>query len=217
VAIRESDVGSRKQQSIYEPPPIDDYVGGRFVETLQFGFFDGRLLARLAFPAPEAGATTQETEFREQIVEFRNGEAIPLYSFEGRNHSVQRLNRLRGNHAGGMIFDGGWRRFTNPAEPGPRIGPELSAFRDHPGVPSRDGRLIARTRWKLDGVMLSYTALVVEEIDTGKVVATFPVEKPRGVRTESITWSNDSRRLAWSDFATANWQDHDTLYVATLP
>jgi hypothetical protein len=86
------------------------------------------------------------------------------------------------------------------------------------GMPSPDGRLLARPVTRKDDGAPYYAVLTVEELDSGKVIAQFPLDKARGIRPEVIAWSADSRQLAWPDNATGNWvENQDTVFVATLP
>ena len=214
VRLSEVDLASRKTRVLYEPPVVD-WISG---EVMQYGYVQGRLLARLAIPRASPTSFSGPVEFIEQIAEIGDGTAIELFNWGPQDPFVQSKNRLRSLQDGGMIFDGRWRRLSKEGLPGDRVGPVLDPT-DDPGRPSPDGRLLARpvTVSNEEGTSRFFAAVVVEEIDTGKVIAKFPIERPKGLRAESIAWSRDSRLLAWPDKATDNWaDDHDTLYVARV-
>jgi dipeptidyl aminopeptidase/acylaminoacyl peptidase len=218
VRLSELDLANRKTRVLYEPPSVP----WNPARVVQYGFVQGRLLALLEIPrsAPKEGHF--QAEYLERLAEIGEGTATELFSrdlLDPTIEDVQEMDRLHSLFGGSMFFDGRWRRLTKEGLLGDHIGPVFDTI-DDPGRPSPDGRLLAHAvaDQSESGVMIRYVALVVEEIDTGKVIARFPLDKQKGVRTESIAWSHDSRLLAWSDFATENWaDDHDTLYVAILP
>jgi hypothetical protein len=128
------------------------------------------------------------------------------------------MERLRILRDGAMTFDGGWRRVANRGGPAEPVGRRFSDD-EMPGVPSPDGKWLARplSAATPGGMARFYTEILVEELDSGKLIARFPLDKARGLRAELIAWSADSRRLAWADSATSNWVDpQDTLSVVTL-
>lgn len=153
----------------------------------------------------------------EQLVEIRDGKAIELFNWGKNDANLREDERLVILRDGAMSFAGQWRfigKNGGPGEPrGRRPGDD-----ELPGMPSRDGRLLARPLVAKDDGARYYAAIVVEELDSGKVIAQFPLDKARGIRPEIIAWSADSRQLAWPDNATGNWvENQDTLFVATLP
>jgi hypothetical protein len=218
VRLSELDLANRKTRVLYEPPSVP----WNAARVVQYGYVQGRLLAFLEIPRSPPKEREFLADYLERLAEIGEGTVTELFSRSLQDPSVedvQEMDRLHSFLAGGMYFDGRWRRLSKEGLPGDHVGPVFDTI-DDPGRPSPDGRLLAHAVTELNesGVMIRYSALVVEEIDTGKVVAKFPLDRQKGVRTEGIAWSPDSRLLAWSDFATDNWaDDHDTLYVATLP
>jgi hypothetical protein len=155
----------------------------------------------------------------ELLVLIRDGMAIELFNW-GKNDANQRADErlvILRDHA--MTFADRWRPIGKEGGPGEPRG-RAPADDELPGVPSPDGRLLARTVLKKDdgGSLYHAVTLNVEELDSGKVIAQFPLDKARGIRDTVIAWSADSRQLAWPDNATGNWvEDQDTVFVATLP
>jgi hypothetical protein len=211
----EFDLASRESRVLFQPP----LVGASPVSVSQYGHAGARLLATLLVPQAATKTANEPAEKVEQLVEIRDGKATELFNWGKDDANLRADERLVILRDGAMTFTDHWRfigREGGPGEPRGRVPGEDETS----GVPSPDGRLLARTVLRKDdgGTLYHATALSVEELDSGKVIARFPLDRARGIRDSVIAWSADSRRLAWPDNATGNWvENQDTLFVATLP
>jgi hypothetical protein len=211
--LTEFDLASRQSRILFEPP----LVGATPVLIWQYGHVGNRLLATLLVPQVATRFANAPVEFVQSLVEIQGGKSVELFNWGRKDAHLREMERLQILNDSAMTFDGAWRRIPKQGPPGGAIG-RIFGDDESPGVPSPDGRLLARAVIGEDGNARFYTAIVVEEIDTGTMVARFPLDKARGLRPECIAWSADSRRIAWPNFATSNWvEDQDTLFVATLP
>jgi len=169
----EFDLASREARMLYEPPRVGA-TPGVVIDHAQFG---DRLLAYLSLPASATKYALEPVELVEQLADIRDGTATERFSWGRQDLPEQEMNRAMIIDAGVMIFDGGWRRLSKEGVPGNPVGPQIETGQD-PGMPSPDGRLLAHAVFVLEegSVLARYVALVVEEFDTGKVIAIFPLD-----------------------------------------
>jgi hypothetical protein len=187
------------------------------VRFSQYGHAGARLLATLLVPQNATKLANEPVERVEQLVEIRDGQSIELFNWGKNDADLRQDERLVILRDGAMTFAGRWRPIGPQGGPGEPRG-RMLASDEMPGMPSPDGRLLARPVIRQEDGARHYAALAVEELDSGKVIAQFALDGARGIRPEVIAWSADSRQLAWADNATGNWvENQDTVFVATLP
>jgi hypothetical protein len=175
----------------------------------RFAFLRGELVAHVGIP--ESGGDFLADEYRDVVVAAGTSERV-LFSWPKSEDSWEPRDFARWPSGGLAIYDGAW---TSAA----KSQPSKDRVRVQPGEISPDGRWRAREY---------ATSIKVTEVSTGREIASF--KGPRadeadieGEQTSQsgsladITWSPDSRRLAWIEVTGYFPATNDVLKVATIP
>jgi len=178
-----------------------------------FGFVGRKLFAHVLVPRTSAGSG-MANEYRDVLVATGPPERV-IYEWPENDDSFGARSFGSWSDGGVAIYDENWRALPDA----PQLPMKQRPVRIQPGVLSPDGHLRAREY---------ASGIVVTDIATGRAVATFkgprsgdpellasPEVTSEG-SLEGLTWSADSKRLAWIEVAGYFGTNGDVLKVASL-
>lgn len=205
------DLTTGAMSTLYSPQPVEDLP--HFINDL--GFIGGKpcALVTIALEPPNL----KSSRYLSQLVALDGSGTV---RYEWRSRYATAASAAFGTWRDGRIavFDSVWKPVGDgeavAAAPGTTRG-----WRSAPGVLSPDGRKIARE---------FASGIVVSDTLTGRQIAEFPgpmsndqgwrrgAEQKPGESLAGITWSPDSKRIAWVEKVGLVTQDFATLRVGSL-
>ena len=186
--------------TLLAPRPADELP--HFIN--QLGFVGGKPYALVTIV--QSPPDLKSSEFLSQLVALDGSGTI---QHEWRSRDVSASRAAFGTWRDGRIavFDSVWK----PIGPGDGQSAAASTVRGRNahGELSPDGRKIAR---EVDN------GIVVTDTLSGRQIAHFPgpISTERGEQLQGLTWSADSRRIAWVEKVGLVTQDFATLRVGSL-
>lgn len=197
--------------TLYDPQPVESLP--HLVNGL--GFVSGKPYALVT--TAEEPPNLKSSRYVTRLVAL-DGSKSSLHEWRGRDVSAPRAAFGTWRDGRVAVFDSVWQPVGEgesvTAAPGTTRG-----WRSTPGVLSPDGRKIARE---------FASGIVISDTVTGRQIAEFPgpmsqdqgwrrgAEQKAGESLAGITWSPDSRRIAWVEKVGLVTQDFATLRVGSL-
>jgi dipeptidyl aminopeptidase/acylaminoacyl peptidase len=186
--------------TLYAPRPADELP--HLIN--QLGFVGGKpfALVTIALAPPDL----KSSQYRSQLVALDGSGTI---QYDWRSRSATASNAAFGTWRDGRIavFDSVWKPIG--AGEAQSAAASTARGRNAHGVLSPDGRRIAR---EVDN------GIVVTDTLSGRQIAHFPgpITTERSEKLQGLTWSPDSRRIAWVEKVGLVTRDFATLRVGSL-
>jgi dipeptidyl aminopeptidase/acylaminoacyl peptidase len=211
VGVGRVDLATGAVSTLYAPRAADELP--HFIN--QVGFVGGRSYALVTIV--QAPPDLKSNQYLSRLVALDGSGAI---QFDWRSRDVSASKAAFGTWPDGRIavFDSVWKP-VGAGEARTAAPSTTRGWRSTPGVLSPDGRKIARE---------FASGIVVSDTLTGRQIAEFPgpmsndqgwrrgAEQKPGEALVGITWSPDSKRIAWVEKVGLVTQDFATLRVGSL-